>query len=62
MQKIIEFKKQRGFFRGGIDIDALNERIYQLNQEGWKVINVSASTELYGQAYAYILLIENEEI
>ncbi|MBB1507265.1 hypothetical protein H5203_17440 [Pseudoalteromonas sp. SG41-1] len=62
MQKIIEFKKQRGFFRGGIDIDALNERIYQLNQDGWKVINVSASAGLYGQVYAYILLIENEEL
>ena len=42
MQKIVEFKKQRGIFRGGIDIDALNERIYQLNQDGWKVINVIA--------------------
>ncbi|WP_149983077.1 hypothetical protein [Pseudoalteromonas rhizosphaerae] len=62
MQKIIEFKKQRGFFRGGIDIDALNERIYQLNQDGWKVINVSASAGLYGQVYSYILLIENEEL
>ncbi|MEH6396679.1 hypothetical protein [Pseudoalteromonas sp.] len=61
MQKIIEFKKQRGYFRGGIDIDALNERIYQLNQGGWKVINVSASTGLYGQVYGYVLLIENNE-
>ncbi len=30
MQKIVEFKK-RGFFSHGIDVDALNTRIYQLN-------------------------------
>lgn len=62
MQKIVEFRKHRGFFRGGINIDALNERIYQLNQDGWKVINVNAATGLYGQVYAYILLIENVEL
>lgn len=60
MQKVIEFRKAR--FLGGVDIVALNDRIQELNQDGWKVINVSASTGLYGQVYAYILLIENEEL
>ena len=62
MQKIIEFKKQRGFFRGGIDIDALNERIYQLNQDGWKVINAVPLAGFYGQVHGYTLLIETDEL
>ena len=37
MQKVIEFRKAR--FLGGVDIVALNDRILELNQDGWKVIN-----------------------
>ncbi|WP_282115151.1 hypothetical protein [Pseudoalteromonas arctica] len=61
MQKIVEFKK-RGFFSHGIDVDALNERIYHLNQEGWKVISINTATAFQGQITAYILLIENDEL
>ncbi|MBE0377435.1 MULTISPECIES: hypothetical protein [Pseudoalteromonas] len=60
MQKIIEFKKTRFF--GGADIKALNEKIYQLNQDGWKVINVSSITGFFGEANGYALLIENNEL
>ncbi len=61
MQKIVEFKK-RGFFSHGIDVDALNTRIYQLNQQGWRVINVTTATGFQGQITAYALLIENNEL
>ena len=60
MQKIIEFKKQRFF--GGADIKALNEKIYQLNQDGWKVINVSSITGFFGEAKSHELLSENIEL
>jgi len=60
MQKVIEFKKTRFF--GGIDTEALNEKIYQLNQDGWKVINVSSNTGFFGEANGYALLIENDEL
>ena len=59
MQKIVEFKK-RGFFSHAID--ALNERIYQLNQDGWRVISVTTATGFQGQITAYALLIENNEL
>lgn len=60
MQKIIEFRKAR--FLGGVDIVALNDRIQELNQDGWKVINAVPLTGFYGQVHGYTLLIENEEI
>ncbi|MDN3378603.1 MULTISPECIES: hypothetical protein [unclassified Pseudoalteromonas] len=60
MQKVIEFKKTRFF--GGINIDALNEKIYQLNQDGWNLINISPVTGFFGQVYGYVLLIENNEL
>lgn len=60
MQKIIEFKKTRFF--GGVNVEALNEKIYQLNQDGWKVINVSSITGFFGEANGYALLIENNEL
>ncbi|GAA72462.1 hypothetical protein CWC14_03665 [Pseudoalteromonas sp. S3260] len=60
MQKVIEFRKAR--FLGGVDIVALNDRILELNQDGWKVINAVPLTGFYGQVHGYALLIENEEI
>ncbi|ADT69816.1 conserved hypothetical protein [Pseudoalteromonas sp. SM9913] len=47
---------------GGVDIVALNDRIQELNQDGWKVINAVPLTGFYGQVHGYALLIENEEI
>ena len=60
MQKVIEFRKAR--FLGGVDIVALNDRIHELSQDGWKVINAVPLTGFYGQVHGYALLIENEEI
>ncbi len=60
MQKVIEFRKAR--FLGGVDIVALNDRIQELNQGGWKLINAVPLTGFYGQVHGYALLIENEEI
>lgn len=60
MQKVIEFRKAR--FLGGVDIVALNDRIQELNQDGWKVINAVPLTGFYGQVHGYVLLIENKEI
>jgi len=40
----------------------LNDRIQELSQDGWKVINAVPLTGFYGQVHGYALLIENEEI
>ncbi|WP_417655600.1 hypothetical protein [Pseudoalteromonas atlantica] len=60
MQKVIEFRRTR--FLGGVDIAALNDRIQELNQDGWKVINAVPLTGFYGQVHCYTLLIETDEL
>ncbi|MBB1290611.1 hypothetical protein H5085_16495 [Pseudoalteromonas sp. SR43-6] len=59
MQKVIEFRKTR--FLGGVDIVALNDRIQELNQDGWKVINAVPLAGFYGKVHGYTLFIETDE-
>ena len=60
MQKVIEFRKAR--FMGGVNIAALNDRIQELNQDGWKVISAVPITGFYGQVHGYTLFIEIDEL
>ncbi|MEL0641943.1 hypothetical protein V6260_15130 [Pseudoalteromonas aliena] len=60
MQKVIEFRKTR--FLGGVDIVVLNDRIQELNQDGWKVLNAVPLASFYGQVQGYTLLIETDEL
>ena len=60
MQKVIEFRKTR--FMGGVNIAALNDRIQELNQDGWKVISAVPISGFYGQVYGYTLFIEIDEL
>ncbi|MEL0634074.1 hypothetical protein V6237_14935 [Pseudoalteromonas carrageenovora] len=60
MQKVIEFRKTR--FLGGVDIVALNDRIQELNQDGWKVLNAVPLAGFYGQVHGYTLFIETDEL
>ncbi|AXV64035.1 MULTISPECIES: hypothetical protein [Pseudoalteromonas] len=60
MQKIIEFKKKR--FLGGLDITALNQKVYELGQSGWQVKTITTATGFYGQITAVLLLVENNEL
>ena len=60
MQKVIEFRNTR--FMGGVNIAALNDRIQELNQDGWKVISAVPITGFYGQVHGYTLFIEIDEL
>ena len=59
MQKVVEFKKKRFF--GGIDIEALNQRVFELGQAGWQVKTITTATGVYGQITSVLLLIENNK-
>ena len=57
MQKIIEFKK-RNFWSSQVDINQLNDKIYQLNQDGWRVLTVTANNSYFSGVFSYTLLLE----
>ncbi|MDO6465438.1 hypothetical protein Q4513_14735 [Pseudoalteromonas carrageenovora] len=40
----------------------MNDRIQELNQDGWKVLNAVPLADFYGQVHGYTLLIETDEL
>lgn len=60
MQKVIEFKK-RNFWSSSIDNNALNEKIYALNKDGWVVKSITPNSALMGTVMSYTILIELED-
>ena len=59
MQQVIEYRKL-SFWSSRVDMNALNEKIAQLNQDGWHVKSVTPHAGLFGSAAAYTLLIEKD--
>ena len=43
MQRIVEFKK-RHFWTINIDMESLNQKVEQLNQDGWLVKHIIPNT------------------
>ncbi|MCW8126665.1 DUF4177 domain-containing protein [Microbulbifer halophilus] len=60
MQKIVEFRK-RSFWHSQVDLTALNEKIVELNRDGWRVEQVVNNTNLVGQVMSCTLLLERDE-
>jgi len=58
-QKIIEFRK-RTFWVGQLDLAALNRKIFQLNQEGWRLVSVIPNTAFTGAITSYTLFVEKQ--
>ena len=59
MQKVVEFRK-RNFWSSRIDVKRLNEKIQQLNQDGWSVIHVAPIFTIFGVVCGYTLLIQQD--
>ena len=59
MQKVVEFRK-RNFWSSRIDVKQLNEKIQQLNQDGWSVILVTPIFTIFGVVNGYTLLIQQD--
>ncbi|WP_119394396.1 DUF4177 domain-containing protein [Salinibius halmophilus] len=58
-QKVIEFGK-RNFWSSKLDIEALNEKISQLNADGWKVVSITPNSALGGGVVSYTIFVELE--
>ena len=59
MQQVIQYRKV-SFWSSRLDMNALNEKIAQLNQDGWHVTSVIPHVSLFGFLPAYTLLIEKD--
>lgn len=59
MQQVIQYRKL-SFWSSRLDLNALNEKIAQLNQDGWHVKSVIPHVGLLGVLSAYTLLIEKD--
>lgn len=59
MQRVIVFSK-RSFWSGQLDLAKLNERIAQLNLEGWRVTQIAPTSGFTGMICSWTLLLEDE--
>ncbi|MEW6997474.1 DUF4177 domain-containing protein [Colwelliaceae bacterium BS250] len=57
MQKIIEFKS-KNFWSSQVDINSLNNKISELNKDGWVIKSIIPNTTLFGAVISYTLMIE----
>ena len=60
MQRIVEFKK-RHFWTINIDMESLNQKVEQRNQDGWLVKHIIPNTPFTGTVASYSILLEDEQ-
>ncbi|WP_237059122.1 hypothetical protein [Microbulbifer sediminum] len=60
MQKILEFRR-RSFWSSQVDIDALNEKVLELNRDSWRVTQVCPNRSFGGLVMSYTLLLERDD-
>lgn len=60
MQRIMEYGK-RSFWTSRLDTVRLNEKIQELEKDGWKVVSVCPNANFFGIVASYTLLIEKED-
>ncbi len=56
-QRILEFKK-KNFWTSQIDTSAMNEKLAELNQQGWQAKSVAANRSFAGVTMSYTVLLE----
>ncbi len=60
MQRVLEFKKLN-FWSSKLDISKLNEKIFQLNNDGWVLTSLISNTHFLGGVASYTLLLEKND-
>ena len=59
MQRVIVFRKL-SFWTSQPDLRKLNEKITELNRDGWRVTNIVPASGFTGMIRSYTLLVERE--
>ncbi|PHI38918.1 hypothetical protein CBQ28_02640 [Pseudoalteromonas sp. GCY] len=59
MRRVVIFNKKKHFFSPGPDVELLNQEIEQIEQDGWKVLSVTANCDFLGNIGSFTILIES---
>ena len=57
MQMVVEFA-ERSFWGGRVSGTRLNEKVADLNMEGWRVVSIATNQTIWGHTRSYSLLVE----
>ena len=59
-QIVLEFKKQKRFWYPEVDVSKLNDRIFELKQEGWRVTSLTPNSNWLGVVKSYSILLQSD--
>ncbi len=59
MKKVILFSNTKKWWHECPDIDLMNTKISEMENEGWDVISISANTNFLGFVTSYTILLES---
>ncbi|MDP4487633.1 MULTISPECIES: hypothetical protein [Pseudoalteromonas] len=59
MRRVVIFNKKKHFFWPRPDVNSLNQEIEQIEQDGWKVLSVTANCDFLGYISSFTILIES---
>lgn len=59
MRKVVVFEKTKKWWHESPDLELLNGRIAEIENDGWNVISVSANTNFFGIIASFTILIES---
>jgi len=60
-QIVVEFKKHKRFWYPEVDVSKLNDRIFELNSEGWTVISLTPNSNWNGIIKSYSILLQSDD-
>ena len=58
-QLVLEFKKHKRFWYPEVDVSKLNDRIFELKNEGWIVVSIIPNSNWLGVVKSYSILLQN---
>lgn len=59
-QIVVEFKKLKRFWYPEVDTSKLNDRIFELKNEGWSVLSITPNSNWQGVVKSYSILLQSD--
>lgn len=59
MRKVVIFNKTKKWWHETPDVDLLNVKLSEIENDNWNIISVTANTNLFGIVCSFTILIES---